>query len=459
MKKVIRTISGVTPLAVMLKPYKCPGNCIYCPGQEGVPKSYSDKSPVVMRATQCEYDPKRQVEARIKAMKMMGHLADKVELIVMGGTFSAYPEDYQQQFVKGLFDGLNGCDSISLENAQKMNETAKHRAVAMCLETRPDYCKQNHLDNFLKYGATRIEIGVQTLDDSIHKFCKRGQTTQDSIDATQLLKDYGFKTGYHMMLGLPGSDPVKDLETFKEIFTNYRYQPDQIKIYPTFVMKNTELERLYYNGEYTPYTTEQIVDLIVRIKQIVPPYVRIMRVMRDLPADYIVSDCVYSHLRDDIKKELKERGVSCNCIRCREVGHKEHGGTKVDESSIELKRIEYDASKGKEIFLSYEDTKNDILISLLRLRIPYKSPRPEITDSSTIVREMHTYGPQVKIGAPPESYWQHRGYGKKLLQEAERITQEELGMDKVVIISGVGVRKYFIQNGYQYDGPYVSKKI
>ena len=458
MKKVIRTISGVTPLAVMLKPWPCPGRCIYCPSQPGVPKSYSDKSPVVLRASACGYDARKQVEARLKIMGQMGHNTDKIELILMGGTFSAYPEDYQESFIKGLFDGLNGCNSASLEKAQKMNEIAKHRAVALCIETRPDYCEKKHLDNFLRYGCTRVEIGVQSLDDSVHEYCKRCHTTQDVIDATQRLKDYGFKLGYHMMLGLPRSDPEKDLEAFKQLFSDSRFQPDQIKIYPTFVMKNTELERLYYNGEYVPYTTEQIVDLIVRIKEIVPPYVRIMRVMRDLPAQYIVSDCVFSHLRDDIKKELKNRGIKCRCIRCREVGHSEHDGKPIDEKSIELKRFDYDASGGREIFLSFEDTKNNILVSLLRLRIPYKSMRPEIDSRTSIVREIHTYGPQVNIGAKAGDGWQHRGYGKRLLKAAEEVSAE-FGMEKVAIISGIGVKKYFIENGYSYDGSYVSKKI
>lgn len=458
MKKVIRTISGVTPLAVMLKPAKCPGGCIYCPTQDGVPKSYTDKSPVVLRAKDVNYDPRRQVEGRLKILNIMGHFTEKIELILMGGTFSAYPEEYQKDFIKGLFDGLNGCNSEDLEKAKKMNEIAKHRAVAICLETRPDYCEKKHINNFLDFGATRIELGVQTLDNGVYELTRRGHNIEDVVKATQLLKDSGFKLGYHMMLGLPGSTPEDDLRNIKTLFSDQRYQPDQIKIYPTFVIKGTELEKWFYDGRYKPYTTEEIVDLIVKIKQFVPRHVRIMRVMRDLPAQYIMSSCIYSHLRDEIKAKMQKLGVKCQCIRCREVGHAIHEGRKIDESSIELKRIDYDASNGKEIFLSYEDVENDVLISLLRLRIPNNPFRPEIDSETSIIREIHTYGPEVPINSKSEDSWQHRGYGKLLLKEAEAISKE-FGMKKVAIISGVGVRQYFIKNGYSYDGPYVSKRI
>ena len=373
MKKVIRSISGITPLAVMLKPYPCPhGKCIYCPSQENVPESYTTTSPVVLRATDCGWDAKRQVEARLKILGEMGHLREKIELIVMGGTFSTYPADYQKEFIKGLFDGLNGCISPTLEQSQKMNELAKHRAVGLCLETRPDYCTREDIKRFLEYGATRVELGVQTLDDKIQEFTHRGHGTKEVADASQLLKDSCFKVGYHMMLGLPGSDPKKDIETIKTLYSDHRFQPDHLKLYPTFVIKNTPLERLYYNGEYEPYTTEQIVDTLIEIKKIVPKYTRIMRVMRDIPKEHIVSKCYYSHLRSEVKDRMNEAGLKCNCIRCREVGHVNHQKKKFDPGSIELVRQDYMSSNGKEIFLTYEDTANDVLVSMLRLRIPYK---------------------------------------------------------------------------------------
>jgi len=455
MKKVVRTASGITPLSVMLKPYPCPhGKCIYCPSQAGVPESYTRTSPVVLRALDCNYEPQRQVFARLKIMGLMGHIRDKVELIVMGGTFPAYPADYRRDFIKGCFDGLNRTVSKTLEEAQLTNETAKHRCVAMCLETRPDYCKQEHINDMLSYGATRIEIGVQTLDDKIHERTKRMHTTQDTIEATQLMKDSGLKVGYHMMLGLPGSNPDKDVETFRTLFTDPRFRPDQIKIYPTFVIRGTELERMYNAGEYEPYTTEQIIDTIIRIKQLVPKHVRIMRIMRDIPAEYIVSQCVYSHLRDEMPKRMNELGVRCNCIRCREVGLAMLRGEKPE--NIELCREEYDASGGREIFLSMEDKKNEILVSLLRLRFPGKPFRSEL-QGAALVREIHTYGPQVAIGEHTDSF-QHRGFGTTLLKEAERIAREK-GFRKMAVISGIGAREYFRKFGYQKDGPYVSKAL
>ena len=459
MKKVVRTISGITPLAVMLKPWKCPGNCIYCPNDSTVPKSYTPTSPVVLRAIDCDYDPKKQVEARLKIMKLMGHITNKIELIVMGGTFSFYPLDYQRDFIKGCFDGMIGWVSKTLEKAQKMNEIFEHRCIGMCLETRPDYCKKEHVHNFLEYGGTRVEIGVQTLDDKIYELTKRGHTVQDVIDSTQLLKDSCFKVGYHMMLGLPGSDPDKDIENFKMIFSDQRFQPDHLKIYPTFVIKGTELEKMYYDKKYEPYSTEEIVEIITKIKKFVPDHVRVMRVMRDLPAQYIVSECIYSHLRDEIQKRMKESGLKCRCIRCREAGHAMRRGVEIKTEDIKMKRKDYDASNGREIFLSFEDEKNDVLVSLIRLRIPYKPFRLEIGERTGLIREIHTYGPQVPINDMPKQEWQHRGYGKLLLEEAEKIAKEEFDCHKMIIISGVGVRPYFYKFGYKLDGPFVSKEI
>ena len=455
MKKIVRTISGITPLAVMLKPHPCPhGKCDYCPTHSGVPESYTPTSPVVLRALDCNYDPQRQVWARLKIMGMMGHTRDKVELIVMGGTFPAYPDDYQRDFIKGCFDGMNNTKSSSLEEAKKTNETAKHRCIALCLETRPDYCRQEHINKMLEYGATRVEIGVQTLDDRIHEATNRGHTTQDSVEATQLLKDSCFKVGYHMMLGLPGSNPKKDLDMFKELFSDQRFQPDQIKIYPTFVIKGTKLEEKYEKGEFVPYTTEQIVDTIVQIKRIVPNHVRIMRVMRDIPAQYILSSCRYSHLRDAVQERMKEFGMNCNCIRCREVGHAFRRGIRPEK--IELCRTDYKASNGKEIFLSFEDSKNNIIVSLLRMRLPWNPFRKEL-EGAALIRELHTFGPQVRIGEAGE-FWQHKGYGRMLMQEAEAIAKEA-DYRKMAVIAGIGVREYFYKLGYRPDGPYVSKAL
>lgn len=460
LKKTIRTISGVTPLAVMLKPYPCPhGKCIYCPSQQGVPESYTAKSPVVLRAMECNWDAYKQVEARLKILKLMGHITNKIELIVMGGTFSSYPMQYQEDFIKGCFDGLNGFVASNLEEAHKFNETAWHRCVGLCLETRPDVCKKQDIDNFLRFGATRVEIGVQAPDDNIYKLTNRGHTLADVINATALLKDAAFKIGYHIMLGLPGSTPKKDVSMIKQIFSDERFQPDQIKLYPTFVIKGTPLEEMYKKGEYTPYTTEQIISILAKIKSIIPPHVRIMRIMRDIPAEYIVSQCKYSHLRDELKTYMKKAGINCRCIRCREIGHAEHQGREIDIKAIQLKIKEYMASGGKEVFLSFEDTTNDILLSIARLRFPGSAVfRREIDQDTALIRELHTFGREAKIGTVPSNSWQHKGFGRALMAEAEEIAKKN-GYKKMIVISAVGTREYFRKLDYKNDGPYMGKMI
>jgi elongator complex protein 3 len=445
----------------MLKPYPCKhGKCIYCPTQENVPESYTEKSPVVLRAVACEYDPERQVKARLKIFGLIGHPTDKIELIIMGGTFSNYPLDYQKGFIKGCYDGANGVISKNLEEAKKINETSKNRIVALCLETRPDFINEETINQMLDYGCTRVEIGVQSLDNKVHELTNRGHTVEDAIRATQMLKDAGFKVYFHMMIGLPGSTPEKDIKMFETLFSDERFQPDGIKIYPTFVIKGTKLEELYNKGNYKPYSAKEIVDIIVKIKKIIPKHIRIMRIMRDIPAEYIVSECVYSHLRDEIQAKIRELNVKCKCIRCREVGYFLNKGGEININNIKLNRIDYDASEGKEIFLSFEDVKNDTIVSLLRLRIPQKSIRKEITNKTALIREVHTYGRLTPIDSlPDEKQLQHRGFGKMLIKEAERIAKEEFNCNKMVVISGVGVKQYFLGLDYFYDGPYMSKEL
>ncbi|HLC51037.1 MAG TPA: tRNA uridine(34) 5-carboxymethylaminomethyl modification radical SAM/GNAT enzyme Elp3 [archaeon] len=460
-RKFNRTISGVAPVTVITRPQdSCRYGCIYCPVEtKNAPKSYTDKSPQVLRALHAGYDPAKQIEIRLKTFEMMGHSTDKVELLVMGGTFAGYPQDYQNEFIKGCYDGLNGFPAPSLEEAKKINETAKNRMVAMCIENRPDLCTEKVVSKLLDFGATRIELGVQNLDDDIYRITKRGHTVEDVTRGVQNLRDAGFKVGFHMMLGLPGSTPARDLDNFKALFADPRFKPDQLKIYPTFVVEGTELEKLYKRGEYHPYDKETMIELMIKIKQLIPRYTRVMKIMRDIPADFIVSSCKNSHLRDEIQLRMRNRNLRCDCIRCREVGHVIRKGGPFNPSKIELRRIDYDASDGKEIFLSFEDMQNSVLVGLLRLRIPGKPFRPEITPSAALIREIHVYGTEVPLGTSTND-WQHRGYGTLLMREAERIAKEEFGKDKMVIISGVGVKRYFIEKfGYNYDGPYVSKQL
>ena len=455
-RKPTRTISGITPVAVMLPPKKCEhGNCIYCPSLN-VPQSYTPKSPVVMRAMQVDYDAYKQVEMRLKAFEAMNHKTDKIELIIMGGTFLEYPKKFQYEFIKGLYDGLNNKKSKTLLDAQKLNEKTKHRCVALCVETRPDVCV-DFIDRMREWGVTRIELGVQIIDDKIYRNVKRGHLVKDVADTTLALKNAGFKVFYHLMVGLPGSNLKKDIQMFKKIFSDERFRPDGIKIYPCQVIQGAELEKLYWQKKYIPYNQKELTNLLIKLKLMVPRYCRIMRIMREIPPDYLVAGIKRIDLRKVIQEEMISKGEECKCIRCREIGFALKRGKRLSHESIKLCRINYDASGGEEIFLSFEDIKNDILISLLRLRIPNKQVVKEINTKTAIVKEMHTYGTSIKIGEKNEDFGQHKGYGKLLLKEAERIAREEFNMKKIVVIAGIGAREYFYSRGYKLDGTYVSK--
>jgi elongator complex protein 3 len=455
-RKPTKTISGITPVAVMLPPRKCKhGCCIYCPNLN-VPQSYTPKSPVVLRASNVKYDSFKQVEGRLEAYRVMNHPVEKIELIIMGGTFLQYPKKFQYEFVKGCYDALNGKVSKTLEDAQKLNEKSKQRCVALCIETRPDVLDIKRMREF---GCTRVELGVQIIDDKIYEKVKRGHTVQDVIDATKKLKDAGFKIGYHLMLNLPGVSFDKDYKMFKKIFSDDNFKPDQIKIYPCQVMPCSELEDLYWRKKYKPYDTERLASLLMKVKLLVPEYCRIMRVMREIPPDYIVAGTKKIDLRNIVHQEMVKLNKKCKCIRCREVGISLGKGKIINSKSIKLCRIDYNASEGKEIFLSFEDIKNNILIGLLRLRIPSSQVVKEINSETAVVREMHTYGGSLKVGGKDKNLWQHKGYGKLLLKEAEKIAKKEFGKNKLVVISGIGARKYFYDQSYKIDGTYVSKRL
>ncbi len=451
MKKLARTISGVTPVAVMSQPKGCPGQCIYCPTYSATPQSYTPESPAVLRARECDYDPIRQVRLRLKALSEMGHPSDKIELIVMGGTFLAQPLDYQYQFIRDCFNALNGQDSTSLEEAKKLNELADHRCVGLCLETRPDWCGPEEIARCLEFGTTRVELGVQTLDEDIYQLVRRGHGVADAIRATTLLKEHGFKVHYHWMPGLPGSTPELDLALSKRLFSDPRFRPDGLKLYPTMVVAGTELEKWYRDGRYRPYPDEVMINLITEIKSLVPKYVRISRVLRDIPAKFITGGLKDS-LRDVVKQRMKERGITCRCIRCREYGHRMQDNWEIGEP--ELVRLDYEASGGREIFLSFED-KNETLFGLLRLR-----NGQENNGNLAIIRELHIYGPEVSLHQRDPNSAQHKGLGKALLKEAERIAAEEFQAPEIVVLSGVGAREYYRTGfGYTAQGDYMVKSL
>jgi elongator complex protein 3 len=446
--KPVRSRSGVTVVAVMTHPFKCPGKCIYCPEVENVPKSYTGEEPAAMRGKMFNYDPHLQVKNRLDQLRATGHNPNKVEIIAMGGNFTSHPFEYQEEFAKRCFDAMNGSDSETLEQSQEKNETADIRCIGFTVEFRPDWCNQEKINQILKIGATRVELGVQTLDNSILEKIKRGHSVEDTIKATQILRDSGYKINYHLMPNLPGSNPEKDLKTLKELFENPEFRPDMLKIYPTLVIKGTKLYDMWKKGEYKPYTEEEFIDLMVKFKSVVPKWVRIMRVQRDIPLNLTEKNIEIGNLREIIHKRMKEKNLDCNCIRCRQAGHKS-----LDISKVKLKRTDYEANNGKEIFLSFED--KNTLVGFLRLRIPYKPFRKEITNKTALVRELHVYGTQVQVGEEGEI--QHKGFGSKLLKEAEKIAKQEFEMEKMIVISGIGVREYYYKQGYSKDGPYVSK--
>jgi elongator complex protein 3 len=447
MKKASRTISGVTPVAVMAKPFPCPGKCVYCPTSPEAPKSYTVESPAVLRARSCGFDPRKQVEIRLKTLAEMGHAQDKIELIVMGGTFLSYPMDYQYQFIKDCYDALNGISSTSLEEAKGLNENAKHRCVGLCIETRPDFCGEEEIKSMLDFGTTRVELGVQTLDDEIYGLTKRGHGVAEVISATRLLRDYGFKVYYHWMPGLPGATPERDLELSRQLFDDERFRPDGLKLYPTLVVRGSELENWYRDDCYQPYREEEMIDLLIAIKALVPKYVRIPRLMRDIPSKFIIAGSRDLALRGTIRKKMIQAGLHCNCIRCREYGHRLRDGWAIGEPL--LTRMDYETWGGKEIFLSYED-ENATLFGLLRLRI---------NGEKALVRELHIFGSEVPLGVRLEGAAQHQGFGEKLLQEAERIARQEFKLDRLLVLSGAGAREYYHSLGYYLEGTYMVKEI
>ena len=399
------------------------------------------------------------MKLRLKVLSEMGHPTDKVELIVMGGTFLASPIDYQYQFIKDCFDALNDEESDTLEEAKQINETATHRCTGLCIETRPDWCRQKEIDRMLEFGATRVELGVQTLDDKIYRLVRRGHKVADTVNATTLLREHGFKVHYHWMPGLPGSTPEEDLELSRNLFNDARFKPDGLKLYPTMVVAGTELEQWYRDGRYQPYDIDTMINLLVEIKSIVPKYVRISRVLRDIPAKFIVGGCKDS-LRGVIKQWMKQQAIDCKCIRCREYGHRARGGWEI--GTPRLVRTDYDASGGKEIFLSFEDTQ-ETLFGLLRMRIqskPIVTLEPKLKGNLALIRELHIFGPEVPLNEKKAEAAQHKGLGKALLSEAERIAGEEFQARGMVVLSGVGAKEYYhTEFDYHSKGNYMVKNL
>jgi elongator complex protein 3 len=462
LRKPIRSISGVNIITIAATPTNSCiwGKCIYCLKGTNSPQSYVGTEPVIQRAIRRNYDPFLQVSDRLRQYNLMGHgqFGNKIEMIILGGTFLGLDRDYKEWFIKRMFDALNNSESKNLKEAQLVNETATNRCVNLTIETRPDYSKETHVDEMLRFGTTRVEIGVQSIYEDVIKFANRGHTIQDVINATRIIRNAALKINYHIMPGLPLSDFDRDLEMFKELFSNPNFKPDYLKIYPTIVAKGTRIYELWKSGEYKSYNSGELIETLAKAKKFIPKYCRIQHVGRLIPTNEVEAGHKETNIRQLIQKRAKQLGINCQCIRCREIGFKIQQG--IYPENIEMTRMDYEALDGHEVFLAFEDLKNDIIAGFLRLRFPESSHRNEIDSNTSLVRELKVMGTTVPIGIDPEKIqWQHRGFGKQLMSEAERISKEEFNKKKIIVISAVGTREYYKKLGYEKDGVYVSKVL
>nr|XP_058144068.1 elongator complex protein 3 isoform X2 [Dasypus novemcinctus]XP_058144069.1 elongator complex protein 3 isoform X2 [Dasypus novemcinctus] len=468
--KPIRTASGIAVVAVMCKPHRCPhisftGNiCVYCPGGpdsdfEYSTQSYTGYEPTSMRAIRARYDPYLQTRHRIEQLKQLGHSVDKVEFIVMGGTFMALPEEYRDYFIRNLHDALSGHTSNNIYEAVKYSERSLTKCIGITIETRPDYCMKRHLSDMLTYGCTRLEIGVQSVYEDVARDTNRGHTVKAVCESFHLAKDSGFKVVAHMMPDLPNVGLERDIDQFTEFFENPAFRPDGLKLYPTLVIRGTGLYELWKSGRYKSYSPSDLVDLVARVLALVPPWTRVYRVQRDIPMPLVSSGVEHGNLRELAFARMKDLGIQCRDVRTREVGIQEIHH-KVRPYQVELVRRDYVASGGWETFLSYEDPDQDILIGLLRLRkCSEETFRFELGGGVSIVRELHVYGSVVPVNSRDPTKFQHQGFGMLLMEEAERIAREEHGSGKIAVISGVGTRNYYRKIGYRLQGPYMVKML
>lgn len=449
--KPIRTLSGVTTVTVLTKPYPCPGKCIFCPTDARMPKSYVPDEPGARRALENQFDPYRQVEARLTALESVGHPTQKVELLILGGTWSAYPRSYQEWFVKRCLDAMNGQTAETLWKAQHLNETSLHRNVGLVVETRPDKVNVEELIWLRKLGVTKVQLGVQSLDDSILELNQRGHSVEQTRRAVALLRSTGFKIVLHWMPNLLGATLDSDRQDFKRLWEGLC--PDEIKIYPTQLLEQAELYQYWLQGRYQPYTTEELIDLIAELKATIPRYCRVNRVIRDIPSTYVVAGNKRTSLRQDVKDEMRRRGTLCQCVRCREVRNQS-----IDLNSLALHDLVYRSEVSEEHFLSF-DTPQDRLAGFLRLSLPDDQSSPLIElRGAALVREVHVYGQSLPLGVSASGAAQHGGLGEQLLLKAEEIARER-EYARLAVISAIGTRRYYLQRGFQRGELYLIKEL
>eukprot|EP01105_Mastigella_eilhardi_P011805 TRINITY_DN2709_c0_g1_i3.p1 TRINITY_DN2709_c0_g1~~TRINITY_DN2709_c0_g1_i3.p1 ORF type:complete len:563 (+),score=127.37 TRINITY_DN2709_c0_g1_i3:214-1689(+) len=470
--KPVRTASGIVAVAVMCKPHRCPhivrtgAPCIYCPGGpdsdfEYSSQSYTGYEPTSMRAVRARYNPYLQAKNRLDQLKRLGHSVDKVEYIVMGGTFMSLDQQYRDSFICSLHDALSGHVSTTVDEAVRYSEQSLVKCVGLTIETRPDWCSPKLIDDMLRYGCTRLEIGVQSVYDDVLLAMNRGHTVGCVVDCFCRLKDAGFKVVAHMMPNLPLMDPERDINCFADVFESPNFRVDGLKIYPCLVMRGTPLFEMAKSGEYVGYETSVLVDVLAKALSLVPCWTRLYRIQRDIPIPLVSSGAESGNLRQLVLERMQQMGTKCRDIRTREVGIQfiHH---KVNPDQVELVRRDYTASSGWETFLSYEDIAQDILVGMLRLRKPtINAHRPELQppEAVSMIRELHVYGTAVPVHSRDPRYYQHQGYGALLVEEAERIARDEHGSTKILVIAGVGTRHYYRKLGYEQDGPYMSKLL
>lgn len=456
-RKPSRTLSGVATVAVMTAPARCPhGRCTYCPGglENGSPQSYTGEEPSALRGAQFHWDSRAIARQRIATLEEIGHPTSKVEVIVMGGTFPARPRPYQEEVLRGIYDGLNGTTSSSLADAQAQNEVALHRVVGLTVETRPDWCDDRVLPFLLDAGVTRVEVGVECLHDDVLEAVGRAHASGDVARATREARDRGLKVCYHLMLGLPGMDPGSDLADFERLWNDPAFRPDLLKIYPTLVLPGTLLYDDWRAGRYVPYDTTTAAELLARMKARLPPWVRIQRIQRDIPARLIAAGVRTSNLREKALARLREQGGHCRCLRCREAGRR----ATPPPDAFELTETEYGAAGGRERFLAWEDRATDTVAGFLRLRFPSLETAGGL--DAPVVRELKVVGSEVPVGqegSRPNEY-QHRGFGRSLLAAAEETVRSE-GYSRLFVTSAVGAREYYRRWGYERVGSHMAKSV
>ncbi len=452
--KPVRSLSGVATVSVMTRPHPCPGECIFCPDDRSMPKSYLADEPGALRAAQNAFDPFRQTASRLASLQAVGHPTDKVELLILGGSWTAYPRNYREDFVRRCFDALNGSDSPTLAQAQRLNETAARRNVGLVVETRPDCITPGELRHMRALGVTKVQVGVQSLDERILALNRRGHTVAETRAAFRLLRAAGFKIHAHWMPNLLGATPESDREDFLRLWADPDLRPDELKIYPVILVRNSALYAYYERGEYRPYTHAELIDLIATVKTAIPPYCRVNRLGRDIPVQHVAAGNRRSNLREDAKRLLAARGLACRCIRCREVR-----GTPVRRGDLKLEELSYPAGGAEERFLSFV-TPEDRLAGYLRLSLPgAASPRlgwPDL-EGAAIVRDVHVYGRTLPLGAAAEGAAQHLGLGIELLARAAELARQA-GFARLAVISAVGTREYYRKRGFE-DGELYQVKV